>query len=668
MSRRGYIFLLIILCAEAVFVPSSLFAQTDSVTVIRMPFCTRENDEYCPIYYDSSLVFCSNRKNDVFVDYTTPDGRHLVDIYIVTLGKKSKWGRVTLFSEEITTPYFEGPATFTNNNTTVYYSRNNYTKKALKNNLDPNNKQGIYIADLVNGIWTNIRPFKHNNEKYHFTSPSISEDGTKLFFASDLPVGYGGMDIYCCELINGEWSVPVNLGNTINTAKNELFPFIHKSGNLYFSSSGRRGGDDLDVYVTRFSDGMWIDPFPMGKPINTKFDDFGLIVDTTGLKGYFSSNRNRSDDIFSFSIYKTVVQDTVVPVEELACDTVVETNLCYEFLESETFSLDSLPLFYTWDLGDGTVVNGVKAEHCYDKPGEYEITLSIVDTLSEDQFVKETTYYLSIEDVKQVYINSPDSCFIRDTVYFDGLKTNLDSFEISGYLWDFGDGVADSGSQVRHVFFNPGIYPVKLVLTSLPDSSGTMKKACGIKNVKVNDTRLLNMDKIFCENTREWDSCYIFFEGGVNPNLASMEYEWDYGDGNKQKGVQTEHCYKDTGQYSINLNVIDMITGDVFKNITSYELFVGFTNQLKFRSADTCYVDERAVFDQIEVDIDDFTVKDFLWVFSDGTVEYGEQVSKQFSVPGSYSVRLIASGIKESTGEAHDFCIYRNFVVKHAKL
>ena len=111
---------------------------------------------------------------------------------------------------------------------------------------------GIYTAELVNGEWSNVQPTSLNNPNYIVYHPSLSADGKHLYFASDMPDGVGGTDIYVADVSeSGALSNVRNMGPIVNTEGNESFPFIHDSGNLYFSSDGHVGLGLLDVFVSK---------------------------------------------------------------------------------------------------------------------------------------------------------------------------------------------------------------------------------------------------------------------------------------------------------------------------------------------------------------------------------------------------------------------------------
>ncbi len=214
------------------------------------------------------------------------------------------------FDRSLNTRYHEGPATFTHDATRVYFTRNNYNNGEARQSSDGVNKLKLYTAIQQNGVWQNIEELALNNDEYSVGHPALSrvrhgEHDQLLYFASDMPGGLGGTDIYVSRWTNGAWGKPVNLGSTVNSKGNELFPYADEKGNLYFSSDGLPGKGALDIFyasLTATGDGVnWVKNLP--EPINSAADDFGVITDGNRQTGYFSSNRKNGgadDDIYHF--------------------------------------------------------------------------------------------------------------------------------------------------------------------------------------------------------------------------------------------------------------------------------------------------------------------------------------------------------------------------------
>jgi len=169
----------------------------------------------------------------------------------------------------------------------------------------------IYFSSNNEGKWTEPANLRSPvNTPGWESQPSISADGRTLFFASSRQGGIGGKDLWFSRLNDKNiWTNPVNLGEGINTAGDEMSPFIHFDGRtLYFASDGRPGMGGFDVYLTRMKDdSTWTEPQNLGYPLNTFSDEMGLVIESNGKKAYFSSTRNKSQgkDIFSFNLYES---------------------------------------------------------------------------------------------------------------------------------------------------------------------------------------------------------------------------------------------------------------------------------------------------------------------------------------------------------------------------
>jgi outer membrane protein OmpA-like peptidoglycan-associated protein/tetratricopeptide (TPR) repeat protein len=176
-----------------------------------------------------------------------------------------------------------------------------------------NRSDGVGRCDLYYSIregetWSVPKNLgKPVNTSYRETQPSLTPDGRTLYFASDRPGGKGLHDIWVTHRdVRNNWSVPVSLGDIVNTDGIEMSPFIHPDGrSLYFSSDGHIGLGGYDLFVTRSdSNGLWNKPVNLGYPINTNRDEIGLIVNELGNKAYYSSDivKSQGKDIFMFDL------------------------------------------------------------------------------------------------------------------------------------------------------------------------------------------------------------------------------------------------------------------------------------------------------------------------------------------------------------------------------
>jgi len=185
----------------------------------------------------------------------------------------------------------------------------------------------IYFSSFSEGTWSqpsNLK-FPVNTSSWE-SQPSINADGKMLFFSSSRSGGFGGKDIWYSVLTGqNTFSTPVNMGSVINTAGDEMSPFIHFDGRtLYFASDGRPGMGGFDIYMTRMNeDSTWIEPQNMGYPINSFNDETGLVIESSGQKAYFSSIRDKANgkDIFYFNLYETVRPNPVSYLKGKVFDT-----------------------------------------------------------------------------------------------------------------------------------------------------------------------------------------------------------------------------------------------------------------------------------------------------------------------------------------------------------
>ncbi|KAF2336916.1 OmpA family protein [Flavobacterium daemonense] len=211
------------------------------------------------------------------------------------------------FGKEITTQYHEACVAFSPDEKTIYFTRNNYNGKLKRDSKGVNNLK-IYSATAVengNGSvkWENVKELPFNSDSYSVGQPTVSKDGKKLYFVSDMPGTIGSADIFVVDILgNDQYSNPKNLGEKINTSGREMFPFITDKA-LYFASDGFLGLGGLDVFESRLNNEVFEEPVNLGAPLNSSMDDFGYIVNEETNKGFVCSNRKTGkgdDDIYSF--------------------------------------------------------------------------------------------------------------------------------------------------------------------------------------------------------------------------------------------------------------------------------------------------------------------------------------------------------------------------------
>jgi len=451
-----------------------LHAQNENFSVKRTSFSSQITDEFSPVFYRDGLIFCSNRDENSIIGYN----ENQKGLFKILFVKKSTsgWKQPVLLADELSTFFNDGPITINQEGNTAWFSRNNRIEKVFGNVNDTTNKLGIFSAELTGEKWTNIVPFAFNDQRYNFTAPAISPDETRLFFSSDKPGGYGGMDLYYSEKKDDGWREPVNMGPLVNTPGSETFPFAAPDGKLFFSSDGHPGFGGKDIFYTLQIAVNWIAPVHLDSAINSIADDFGLITDSTFEHGYFSSNRMRTDDIFSFHIMQP---------QFVHCDTIKENNYCFTFYDERQQLIDTVPAIYIWDFGDGKIRKGKEVKYCFPGAGAYTVKLTIMDALEGKAIADKVEYKVDLKDIEQVLINSDNIGMVNQPVSFQGITTGLPDFTAKSYFWNFGDGFRPGGPIENKIFGKKGEYTVQLGLWGQKDSLGIIPEKCYQKKVRI---------------------------------------------------------------------------------------------------------------------------------------------------------------------------------------
>lgn len=265
------------------------------------PSINSPDDEYWPsITADGQTIMFTRQ---AIVSGQAAYGQSQEDFYI-SYYSDNKWNKAYDAGFPLNTSQNEGAQTLSSNGAYMFFT--------ACDRLGAFGSCDIYFSSLNNGKWSEpMNIGSPVNTKNWESQPSVSADGKTLFFSSNRPGGFGGKDIWYSKFSEKNvWTKPVNLGEKINSAGDEMSPFIHFDGKtLYFSSDGRVGMGGFDIYLTRMNDdSTWTDPQNLGYPINTYNDELGLIIESEGKKAYFSSVRDKSNgkDIFSFNLYESI--------------------------------------------------------------------------------------------------------------------------------------------------------------------------------------------------------------------------------------------------------------------------------------------------------------------------------------------------------------------------
>ncbi|MBL4578694.1 MAG: OmpA family protein [Flavobacteriales bacterium] len=244
------------------------------------------------------IMFTSSREGATGLEKDGTTGQNFTDLWEAKIDRKGKWNTPSLLNEAVNSSDNEGAAVLDAKFRMMYM-----TRCPIIQDKEVNCK--ILIAKKKGSNWDNPEEIPLVPDTITAGHPSISKDGLKLYFASNLAGGYGGKDIWMVSKAGkrDDWSEPINLGPDINTSGDEMFPFLHEDGSLYFSSSGHIGMGGLDIFHALYKGNSWGDVSNMRYPINSAGDDFSIIFEGSNNRGYFTSNRKGGkggDDIYQF--------------------------------------------------------------------------------------------------------------------------------------------------------------------------------------------------------------------------------------------------------------------------------------------------------------------------------------------------------------------------------
>lgn len=314
---------------------------------------------------------------------------------------------------ELNTPYHDGPITISSDGKTMFFARDGHSEGVYEKDKKHNirvGEQGLYKALKVNDKWTDVQALPINNKSYSVSHPSLSKDGKTLYFASNMPGGFGDTDIWKISINGNSYGQPENLGAKINTAGKEGFPFITEDDILYFSSSGRQGFGGLDIFKFDFKDSSIIN---VGHPVNTEKDDFSFSFNVLNNVGFFSSNRKGVDDIYK-----------VVPVCNAEIIVLVKDKKSGKILTDATVSIldDKLNLISTKQTNSkGEVEYEVNCKTPYvlqSRKQDYEQnSLELNSTIKGNNIIT-----LELEPIEVIITETE---VILKNIYFEYNKSNI---------------------------------------------------------------------------------------------------------------------------------------------------------------------------------------------------------------------------------------------------
>ncbi|MBE9467195.1 MAG: OmpA family protein [Bacteroidetes bacterium] len=263
-------------------------------------FNSKQSD-FCPAFGKNDfkvIFFTSSREGATGNKINDVTGQYYTDIFRSRVDRKGKWSEPVPLGKGVNSEYDEGAISLNLKANNLYYT-------SFRENKEGKLGCQIYFSKKQGVEWSKGEIIPIAADSITVGHPAISEDELILYFVSDMKGGQGGKDIWKItrESITQSWGKAENLSSEINTSGNEMFPYIHKDGTLYFSSDGHSGMGGLDIFeATPTPDGKWkIEN--LKSPINSSYDDFGIVFEGDIERGYFSTNRRGgkgSDDVYQF--------------------------------------------------------------------------------------------------------------------------------------------------------------------------------------------------------------------------------------------------------------------------------------------------------------------------------------------------------------------------------
>ncbi len=444
-------------------------------------------------YYKNKLMLISSRQPLGYLTHVWNGNRlPYVDIYTCKVNDKKELKSVRKFAA-YNKKYHDGPVSFNAKGNYMVFSADNYNGK---------NKDGVrcirlYEGKYEKGEWVEQKALSFNSDNYSCGHPCLSADGNTVYFASDMPGGYGKTDIYkSTRNSSGNWSRPQNLGDNINTEGDEMFPFMHASGLFFFSSNGRPGMGDLDIFAAMSFEEFFSKAQNVGTPANSTKDDFAIILDADKKKGFLSSNRDGgkgNDDVYGFDLLKpfdfgkmikgTITDSEGNPIHEAA---VFLTSRFGKILDKVCTKKNGTYVLFVSTTGQYRIE--AKKEDYYERSKRFTTAVSentvgvdlVLDKVPEFTllaFITDNKTKIPLENVKVTFISeyakvtssvTPSSGMFKMGLFDNKLNDSLRyTIEISkgGYVTktiDFRWKLKAVGDQKIHEMLNVNLEKVEL--------------------------------------------------------------------------------------------------------------------------------------------------------------------------------------------------------------
>ncbi len=265
-----------------------------------------EYSDYGSAFSGTKVVFASARDTGGLSNKRHSwTGESFTNLYSANIGDQGALSDPGRFGANLNSKFHESTPVFTKDGKTVYFTRNNFLDGKKGKDARKSTLLKLYKATLDGDKWSDVTELPFNSNEYSVAHPALSADEKTLYFASNMPGTLGQSDLFKVEIkSDGSYGTPTNLGNVINTEGRETFPMVTNENEIYFASDGHPGLGGLDVFVAKEqADGSYKKVENVGEPLNSSKDDFAYLIDTSSRIGYVTSNRDGGqggDDIYRF--------------------------------------------------------------------------------------------------------------------------------------------------------------------------------------------------------------------------------------------------------------------------------------------------------------------------------------------------------------------------------
>ncbi len=457
--------LIFILCISVIYTHSQ-----ENYSIKKLPFNTDESGEIGGYFFDNQLIYSTNGSSGNIMNYS-------YNLFKINQNDDMTWDESELLDFDLTTNQHNAPIFLNKAKDKIYITSANVKIEYFNKQQEKDISSGIYMRNFKDGRWSyTATGFVHNKEGLCVAHACLNNEEDQLFYIANFDGGYGGTDIYVSYLIDGIWSEYQNLGAEINSTGNEMYPFMHKDGKLYFSSDAHNSVGRLDVFYSEKVKGKWTKPAPVGKPINSTSDDFAFFIDDKSERGFFSSNRDASNDIYSILSNFPEFNN---------CTETENISRCVTLFETRTSGLDTTIFDFEWELGDGNILFGEEVDHCYEKNGNYNVKLHVYDKLTGKKNENVADAIVHIGTSEGVFFDTPSECKVNEVITCKNIAININGFDNSKLYWDFGDGSKIVGDNASYKYKHEGEYFVKLGLISDKGVIKELEKYCVYRKIKV---------------------------------------------------------------------------------------------------------------------------------------------------------------------------------------